>query len=103
MRLSIARFVVVEMPRTHGDVFLFHTVTAILKRITQRVMKKLFRNFSIAVAVIIIIWRGIWYLLDSADNLLFNGGHLVTSIGGIIAGILILYLPDRNLDELGKL
>jgi hypothetical protein len=66
-------------------------------------MKKLFRNFSIAVAVIIIIWRGIWYLLDSADNLLFNGGHLVTSIGGIIAGILILYLPDRNLDELGKL
>ena len=67
--------------------------------------KRLFRLIiSISVAgSIILIWRGIWYLLDLVDSQFFGGSHIFTAIGGIILGILILYLPDHNLDELAKL
>ncbi len=64
--------------------------------------KELLNNFLIAAAVVL-IWRGIWHLLDLVDHHLLNGDHLITAIGGIIAGILILYIPDKDLKELGKL
>lgn len=64
--------------------------------------KKLFKNFAVA-AAIILIWRGIWYLLDIIDAAYFGGGHVWSALGGIAIGILILYIPDHNLDELGKL
>ena len=54
-------------------------------------------------AGIILIWRGIWYALDLLDYHLFGGSHMITSIGGIIGGLLLLYLPDHNLNELSKL
>lgn len=60
------------------------------------------RNFSVA-AAIIMIWRGLWYTLDFIDISLFGGSHSLTAILGIIIGIVILYIPDKNLDELGKL
>lgn len=63
---------------------------------------KLFRNFSVA-AAIIMIWRGIWYVLDIVDVWFFGGSHVWTAIAGVIIGIVILYIPDHNLDELGKL
>ena len=63
---------------------------------------KLLKNFSVA-AAIIIIWRGIWYILDVIDLSLFGGSHFWTSLVGIIIGVIILYIPDHNLDELGKL
>jgi len=56
-----------------------------------------------AVIGIVLIWRGIWYVLDYLDGLLFRGNHLPLAIGGIIVGLLILYLPDRDLKEIGKL
>ncbi len=68
----------------------------------SRKAKKLFRNFMVA-AAIILIWRGLWYFLDFIDVLVFGGSHIWTAIGGIVLGILILYIPDRDLDELGKL
>lgn len=63
---------------------------------------KLLRSLSIAIAIIL-IWRGTWYLLDVIDSRLFGGSHIFTAIGGVIAGIAILYLPDRDLKELSKL
>ena len=69
---------------------------------THAKLFKLIRSVSVA-AGIILIWRGIWYLLDVVDGQFFGGSHAFTAIGGIIAGVLILYLPDRNLDELSKL
>ena len=63
---------------------------------------KLFKNFAIA-AAIIMIWRGIWYILDMADVFIFGGSHFWTAVLGIAIGIIILYIPDHNLDELGKL
>lgn len=60
------------------------------------------RNFTIVMALVF-IWRGIWYVLDSIDFLFFNNIHIFTAVGGIIAGLIILYLPDKDLKEIEKL
>lgn len=60
------------------------------------------RNISIVVGLVL-VWRGIWHLLDVADSLYFNGNLLYTAIGGIVIGLAILYFPDKDLKELEKL
>jgi hypothetical protein len=52
---------------------------------------------------IVLVWRGIWYVLDALDKWLFDGSHTWTSIIGIIVGLVILYLPDKDLKEIEKL
>ncbi len=53
---------------------------------------------------IVLIWRGIWHVLDIIDiALIGDETHLVTSIAGIAVGFLILYIPDRDLKEIEKL
>ena len=69
---------------------------------TPRKLKKLIKNFSVAIAIIL-IWRGTWLLLDYIDAWLLGGSHYLTAILGIVVGVLILYIPDHDLDELGKL
>ncbi len=69
---------------------------------TQKKFIKLIKNFFVAFAIIL-IWRGIWYFLDAVDLILFQGSHIATAIIGIITGLAILYIPDHDLDELGKL
>lgn len=64
--------------------------------------RKHLQNFSTVVGVLL-IWRGLWYLFDMMDLWIFHGNHAFSTIGGIIVGILILYLPDKDLKELGKL
>ena len=65
-------------------------------------LKKFFRILSIVIGLVL-IWRGIWFLLDSIDATLSGGSHEFTALGGIIIGLLILYLPDHDLKELEKL
>lgn len=60
------------------------------------------KNISIAVGLVL-VWRGIWYVLDGLDKLLFGGSHIWTALGGILIGLLILYLPDKDLKEIEKL
>ncbi len=60
------------------------------------------KNISIVIGLVM-IWRGIWYMLDAVDALFFQGQHIVTAIGGILVGLLILYLPDKDLKEIEKL
>ena len=60
------------------------------------------RTFSIVVGLVL-IWRGIWYVLDGLDLLFFGGSHTVTAIAGIVVGLAILYLPDKDLKEIEKL
>lgn len=62
----------------------------------------LFKNLS-TVAGLVLIWRGIWYVLDSVDKWFFSGGHFWTAFLGIIVGLIILYLPDKDLKEIEKL
>ncbi len=60
------------------------------------------KNLGIIVGIVL-VWRGIWYVLDAIDLLIFDGAHLYTAIGGIIVGFLILYIPDKDLKEIEKL
>lgn len=57
----------------------------------------------VTIVGIVLIWRGIWYVLDGLDTMLFGGSPAWTGALGIIAGFLLLYLPDRNLKEIEKL
>jgi ABC-type dipeptide/oligopeptide/nickel transport system permease component len=59
-------------------------------------------NLSIVVGLVL-IWRGVWYVLDWIDVALFGGNHTWTAIVGIVLGLLVLYLPDGDLKEIGKL
>lgn len=65
-------------------------------------LQYLAKNISIVIGLVL-IWRGIWYVLDGTDNWLFGGSHTWTAPIGIIVGIIILYLPDKDLKEIEKL
>lgn len=60
------------------------------------------KNISIVIGIVL-VWRGIWYVLDEVDKWLFNGSHFWTALVGIGIGLLILYLPDKDLKEIEKL
>lgn len=60
------------------------------------------KNISIAIGLVL-VWRGIWYVLDGIDKLLFGDSHLWSALIGIIIGLIILYLPDNDLKEIEKL
>ena len=73
-----------------------------MPKVVETNQKKLVENFMVAIAIIL-IWRGLWYILDFVDKYLFDGTHIWTAILGVVVGILILYIPDKDLKELGKL
>ncbi|OGH80558.1 MAG: hypothetical protein A3I29_00835 [Candidatus Magasanikbacteria bacterium RIFCSPLOWO2_02_FULL_44_11] len=60
------------------------------------------RSFSVVVGLVL-IWRGIWYVLDGLDLWLFGNSHVWSALGGIALGLWILYLPDKDLKEIEKL
>jgi hypothetical protein len=53
-----------------------------------------------AIIGIVCIWRGVWYVLDEVDKWLFSGSHIWTALLGIGLGLLILYIPDKDLKEI---
>lgn len=62
-----------------------------------------FFHTLLIVVGIVLVWRGIWYALDTLDTRLFGGSHVWTAIGGIVLGLIILYAPNKNLKEIEKL
>jgi len=60
------------------------------------------RNLGVVIGLVL-IWRGIWHIMDAADYFFFEGNPLYTAIGGIAIGLAILYFPDKDLKELEKL
>ncbi len=58
--------------------------------------KTFFSMLLIAIAVIL-IWRGVWNLLD---EYLLPDNFIASNVLGIAIGLLILYLPDRDIKEL---
>lgn len=59
---------------------------------------------SLSVVVgLVLIWRGIWYVLDGLDAWLFGSSHIWSALGGIALGLWILWLPDKDLKEIEKL
>lgn len=68
----------------------------------QLTLNSLTRNLAIIIGLVL-VWRGIWHVLDSIDKYFFGGNSFWTGIGGIIVGLLLLYLPDKDLKEIQKL
>ena len=64
----------------------------------RKLLNYFVRNFTIVLSLVL-IWRGIWYTLDYLDRI-FLGTHALTAVGGIILGIILLYLPDKDLKEI---
>lgn len=65
-------------------------------------IKYLAKNISVVIGLVL-IWRGIWYVLDGLDALVLGGSHIWTAFGGVVIGLIILYLPDKDLKEIEKL
>lgn len=64
---------------------------------------KYFSKNLFIVLGLVLIWRGLWYILDGIDIYFFDGGHVGSAVVGIFIGFLMLYLPDRNLKEISQL
>jgi hypothetical protein len=73
-----------------------------MRRKTESLLRYVARNMTIVIGLVL-IWRGIWYVLDYIDATVFGGNHALTALGGIIIGLILLYLPDKDLKELEKL
>ncbi len=65
-------------------------------------LRYLAKNLTIVVGIVL-VWRGIWYFLDNLDYWFFDGSHFWTALLGILSGLVILYLPDKDLKEIEKL
>lgn len=61
--------------------------------------KRLIRNLKLFLAAVgvILVWRGVWWLLDLY---LFPASKTLSYLVGIVLGILILILDDGVLEEL---
>ncbi len=60
------------------------------------------RSLTVVLGVVL-IWRGLWYVLDEIDIFFFGGSHAASALLGIVVGVLVLYLPDHDLKELTNL
>jgi len=60
------------------------------------------RTLSIVIGLVM-VWRGVWYVLDQIDIVLFGSYNHWTGLLGVILGILFLYFPDHDLKEIEKL
>lgn len=60
------------------------------------------KNIAIVLGLVLVS-RGIWYLLDELDLFLFGGANIVTAIIGIFVGLLLLWLPEGDLREIENL
>lgn len=73
-----------------------------MKKIQKLTLAYFAKNIFIVIGLVL-VWRGIWYTLDALDLLFFSGSHAWTALIGIAFGLLILYLPDKDLKEIEKL
>lgn len=62
-----------------------------------------FAKNIITVIALVMVWRGVWYILDGIDVWLFGSYDAWTGLLGTIIGVAILYLPDHDLKEIEKL
>jgi hypothetical protein len=67
-----------------------------------RPLHYLLENLGVALGLVL-IWRSMWYGLDALDMWLFEGSHTITVALGLFIGLLILYIPHRNLKALERL
>ncbi|MEN9921602.1 MAG: hypothetical protein RLZZ517_580 [Candidatus Parcubacteria bacterium] len=69
----------------------------------KRNIIRYFGKNVITVIALVLVWRGVWYVLDGIDYWFFGGYNAWTGLIGILVGVLILYIPDKDLKEIEKL
>lgn len=62
----------------------------------------LIKNISIVLGLVL-VWRGLWYALDWADTRFLGGSHVWSALGGIILGLILLYIPDKDFRNIERL
>jgi len=60
---------------------------------------KILRESLMMILGAVLIWRGVWILLDRIDVLFFGGSHVWSAIVGVIIGVAIVLLADRDLED----
>jgi hypothetical protein len=66
-------------------------------------MRYLAQNLLIVLGLVL-VWRGVWYILDGLDIYLWGDpSHMVSAFAGIVIGLLILFIPDHDLKEIQRL
>lgn len=58
---------------------------------------------AIVMLGVILVWRGMWLMLDTIDHIIFGGSHFMTGLIGTVLGFTILYYLDDELEGLSKL
>lgn len=69
----------------------------------RRHFVSLLSNSLKTVVGLVLVWRGVWYILDYLDLTVFQGDHWYTAAGGVVLGLALLYIPDRDFKEIEKL
>ena len=64
--------------------------------ISLKLAPKFYLTLLVAIGVIL-VWRGIWNLVDLY---LFPKNPLLSNTTSILIGLFLLYLPDNNIEEL---
>lgn len=64
--------------------------------------KYFLRNFVIVVCLVM-IWRGIWYVLDEIDKILFGDSNIWVALVSIFLGLFLICLIDKDLKAIEKL
>jgi hypothetical protein len=72
------------------------------KRKRKDILRYFAKNITVVIGLVM-VWRGVWYVLDGIDTMLFGLYNHWTGLLGIILGVTILYLPDEDLKEIEKL
>lgn len=71
-------------------------------KIRQHPIRYISQNL-IVVTGVVLIWRGIWHLLDAFDLYVLGGNPFISTVFGIIIGFALLYVPDHDLKEIENL
>ncbi len=58
------------------------------------------RESFLVIVGAVLIWRGIWVLLDLLDEKFFAGSHVLSSLVGIAVGIIFIFYADRDLEDI---
>lgn len=60
------------------------------------------KNLGVVIGLVL-VWRGVWHILDGIDIYVLGGNQMITAFGGIVVGLFLLYFPDKDLKEISKL
>jgi len=68
-----------------------------LKKFRKYLSKKNFFSLLLEVVGVVLIWRGVWGILDIY---LFPNCPIASYLSSILIGFLFVWIDDRKLDEL---